>query len=61
MHDAFVSLVISVCEERAPFGIRRLVDIDGKPVVLGGNKTPASTFVSARLVDTAVSVLHLES
>ena len=60
MHDAFVCPIISVCEERTPFWVRNFIYLDSKSVILRGDETSASSFVSTWLIDTTIAVFHFE-
>lgn len=60
MDNAFVRAIVCIGEKSTPFGIWRLVGFDGEAVILRRDEATTSTFVNARLIDTAITVLHFE-
>lgn len=59
MNNSLISSIICVGKERAPLRIGYLFDINSEPMVLRSYEATLGALVNARLIDTAIAVLHL--
>ena len=61
MNDTFVGRIVGVHKERDPLGICGwMISVDSESVILRRDEAPSGALMSARLVDTSISVLHLK-